>query len=94
MRGEYFPSGNISTLVIIGCTCGLSAAFNTPIGGILYAMEEYKGCLAASNVLTTLIVMASLCSVICSRVGFEVKSTDPFATFRLRTFLRHFQILS
>ena len=60
---KYFPQGNVATMVIVGCTCGLSAAFNTPLGGILYAMEEFKSFLAQSNVLTTLITLGSLTSV-------------------------------
>ena len=61
----------MTTMVIIGCTCGLSAAFNTPFGGILYAMEEYRQVLSGSNVLTTAITIASLLSVVFSRIAYK-----------------------
>ena len=42
MHGEdVFPEVHTATMALVGCTCGLSAVFNTPIGGILFALEEY-----------------------------------------------------
>lgn len=73
---KFFPDNNMTTMVIIGCTCGLSAAFNTPFGGILYAMEEYRQVLSGSNVLTTAITIASLLSVVFSRIAYKVMSTQ------------------
>jgi len=39
----YFSAKNHKPMVMVGCSCGLSAAFNTPMGGILYALEEFAG---------------------------------------------------
>lgn len=38
--GKHFPAGNPTHWVIAGSASGLAAAFNTPLGGIMYAIEE------------------------------------------------------
>jgi H+/Cl- antiporter ClcA len=37
---KYFPNSDEQTWVIAGAAAGLASAFNTPLGGIVYAIEE------------------------------------------------------
>ncbi|CAD7955558.1 unnamed protein product [Amoebophrya sp. A25] len=70
---DYFPPENRTTMVIVGCTCGLAAAFAAPIGSVLYAMEEFRHSLGDSNMYTTLITTASLIAVVTSQMVNEGK---------------------
>jgi len=51
---DHFPHKNHEALVVVGCACGMSAAFNTPLGGIIYALEEF-GEEATSGVSTRML---------------------------------------
>lgn len=37
---RYFPMASLQSMIITGGAAGLAAAFNTPLGGIVYAIEE------------------------------------------------------
>ena len=38
--GRYLPAASLQSMIITGGAAGLAAAFNTPLGGIVYAVEE------------------------------------------------------
>lgn len=37
---KFFPMASLQSMIITGGAAGLAAAFNTPLGGIVYAIEE------------------------------------------------------
>ena len=60
--------GNTTLYVIIGCTAGMSAAFNVPVGGILFAMEEFLD--IHSNPLACAFITIACVPIICIYLHF------------------------
>ncbi len=64
-RWLHLPPARVKELVPVGAAAALSAAFNTPIAAVLFALEEIIGDLNATLLGST--VIASVTSVIVAR---------------------------
>lgn len=66
--GRLFSLGrsSVQSLVLVGASAGLAAAFNTPIAAVTFTLEELVGDLNA-HVLGS-IVVASICASVVTRV--------------------------
>lgn len=84
-QGLRLPPSLLKTLVACGAAGGISATFNAPIGGVLFAQELILGEFATSNFI--LIVIASITANIVSRAylgdfpafrvpAYELKSAE------------------
>eukprot|EP00397_Hematodinium_sp_SG-2012_P019074 GEMP01019584.1.p1 GENE.GEMP01019584.1~~GEMP01019584.1.p1 ORF type:complete len:708 (+),score=59.74 GEMP01019584.1:73-2124(+) len=78
---DIFSEANHRPMVIVGCACGLSAAFNTPMGGILYALEEFGGehGSTSSHLLSIWIALGSTAALAMHRV---LKGNEQFFDVR------------
>lgn len=72
-----FSTTHHSAMVIVGCSCGLSAAFNTPMGGIIYALEEFgsENTTGSSRLLTIWIALGSSAALAVHRL---ISGNHPF----------------
>ena len=59
---NYFPESASQLWIVSGAAAGLAAAFNTPLGGIVYAIEELgsKHFLKIRTVLLTAVIISGL----------------------------------
>ncbi|CAD7924272.1 unnamed protein product [Amoebophrya sp. A120] len=73
---SYFPNSKflpplpqlkVPLCMVLGCCGGLSAAFNSPLSGIVFAIEEYVD-IRQEGIVTTLVLLASLCSALLTRL--------------------------
>ena len=68
---EAYPALKLDGLkkdfAVVGCTCGVTGAFLTPIGGVLFAMEEGASLChgGRSEFLASFIGMAVFCCCMC-----------------------------
>jgi chloride channel protein, CIC family len=58
-RGLGLSQERVKALVPVGCSAALAAAFNTPIAGVLFSLEEVMGDLHASVLGTTVLSSAT-----------------------------------
>ncbi len=56
--------------VMIGCTSGMSAAFNVPLGGLLFAMEEFVD-LRTNSLASCFLAMSCVCATVVTRFIYE-----------------------
>ncbi|MDH7479647.1 MAG: chloride channel protein, partial [Syntrophomonadaceae bacterium] len=63
-----FSESNLKTLVACGAAGGISATFNAPIGGVLFAQEIILGQFSTNNFV--LIVISSVVSAVIGRIYF------------------------
>ena len=59
---QYFPETSSQLWIVSGAAAGLAAAFNTPLGGIVYAIEELgsKHFLKVRSILLTAVIISGL----------------------------------
>ena len=58
-RGAGLDKDHVKALVPVGCSAALAAAFNTPIAGVLFALEEIMGDLHAAVLGTAVLSSAT-----------------------------------
>lgn len=81
---RYFPKVDSHTWIIAGAAAGLASAFNTPLGGIVYAIEE-MGTLHFQKVKTSLFTSVIIAGLVSQwllgpylYLGFPVLTTISF----------------
>ena len=57
---DIFPIEMRNTVIMIGCTCGIACAFDTPFGGIMFMLEEFMHGAGGSNKTFMLLLCVSL----------------------------------
>lgn len=67
MGDEMFPELHQNTVVMIGCTCGIACAFDTPFGGIMFVTEEFLRGSSGSRTFMLLLCICVTVGVVVSR---------------------------
>jgi len=62
---DSLPVG-LPLAMVLGCCGGLSAAFNSPLSGIVFAIEEYMD-IRQEGKVTALVLLSSMCSSLVTR---------------------------
>ncbi|MCP5152334.1 MAG: chloride channel protein [Ectothiorhodospiraceae bacterium] len=70
LMGQWlrFPNNSIRTLVACGIAAGIAASFNTPVAGVIFAMEVVM--LEYSAVGFTPVILAAVCATSLSRAVY------------------------
>ncbi|CAD7949803.1 unnamed protein product [Amoebophrya sp. A120] len=71
---RIFPdkAGPTGLVVLLGSVAGFACAFNSPFGGLLFAIEEYRFFLGVSNILVPLVACSAIVSVTSARWFFSL----------------------
>jgi CIC family chloride channel protein len=69
------------TLIAAGAAAGLSAAFNAPLAGILFVIEEMRPYFKYSFMSMQCVILASLASAIVLRITMGQQPDIPMTTF-------------
>ncbi|CAD7957594.1 unnamed protein product [Amoebophrya sp. A120] len=64
---HWFPDKHLHLVIVCTVGAGAAAAFNCPIGGVLYAIEEYRNIVAQSPQRTLVVLTISVVAVQYSR---------------------------